>query len=59
MSSLRYWIKRVREKWDYIYEFYILDMIYYKRMVRKIAPALADCRAGRFYDGDGNKIGDW
>jgi len=59
MTSLGYWIKKAYHIIDDWYELWIYNFIHYKRICRLLAPAIADCRAGRMYDMDGNKIGEW
>jgi len=38
---------------------WIYNFIHYKKLVGGLRSAMADCRAGRFYDMNGNKIGEW
>lgn len=59
MSSLWYWIKRAYRIIDDWYELWIYNFIHHKRICRHVGLAVADCRAGRMYDMDGNKIGEW
>jgi len=54
--SLRYWIKKAYERIDDWYELWIYNFIHYKRICRNVALAVADCRAGRVYDMEGNLI---
>lgn len=57
MSSLWYWIKRAYERIDDWYEVWIYTFIHYKRIIGSIRRAIADVRAGRVYDREGNLIG--
>ena len=56
MSSLWYWTKRAYHLIDDWYETWIWIRIHYKKLCKHLALAIADCRAGRMYDMDGNKI---